>query len=152
SIGATSGSKFNIDITSLTLADTAGDVAVFDNTANYSWRILKTTTGITSFDPTAFNLNAAGTFGNSLGGGHFSLAIGHSGKDLIPGFIPARALLGPAPKNVRFAGAAPAATDAASFIGRGGTSSNNCGAVTASSSDLKKNQTCLNNFTITRTY
>src|SRR6266850_3023069 len=36
-INATPGNKFNIDITSLTLANDPGDVHDFDNTAEYTW-------------------------------------------------------------------------------------------------------------------
>src|ERR1035437_5987178 len=69
-IAATSGSPFTINLTSLTAGDVAGPVFDFDNTANYEWSIIKTTTGITGFDPSKFVLNTAG-FANSLGDGQF---------------------------------------------------------------------------------
>ncbi len=82
-ITATSGSKFNIDITSLTLANAAGAVSDFDNTNSYSWVIASTTTGVTGFDTNAFALNTAG-FVNSLGSGSFSLST--NGNNLLLNF------------------------------------------------------------------
>jgi len=71
-VTATSGSKFNIDITSLTLANVAGAVSDFNSSSNYTWAIAQTSGGITGFDTNAFALNAAG-FSNVLGGGSFKI-------------------------------------------------------------------------------
>jgi autotransporter-associated beta strand protein len=83
-ITATSGSKFVLDITSLTLADVAGSVPDFDNTATYAWSIAKTTTGITGFDPHNFTLNTA-NFANGLGDGAFIITT--NATDVILRFV-----------------------------------------------------------------
>lgn len=83
-IAATSGSPFTINLTSLTTGDVAGSVPDFDNTANYAWSIVKTTGGITGFDPSAFVLNTAG-FANSLGSGQFFITA--NATDLILLFL-----------------------------------------------------------------
>lgn len=56
----------------------------FDNTRPYSW-VIASATGVTGFDPNAFNLDTAG-FGNSLGIGSFFLT--QSGDDLQLNFTP----------------------------------------------------------------
>lgn len=66
-IGATSGSPFNIDITSLTTGDVAGPAVDFDPNSNYTWTIASATGGITGFDPTAFNLDTS-AFANTTAG------------------------------------------------------------------------------------
>jgi len=71
-ITATSAGKFNIDINSLTLANTAGAVSDFNSASNYTWSIVHTTTGISGFDANAFALSAA-SFSNSIGSGTFSI-------------------------------------------------------------------------------
>ena len=86
-INATSGNKFVIDIRSLTLADTPGDVSDFNNGLSYDWRIAKTTTGITGFNATVFELLLAG-YSNGLGGGTFSLVIANGNNDLVLHFTP----------------------------------------------------------------
>lgn len=55
-IGATSGDKFIIDVTSLTLANTAGEVNNFLNTGSYEWRIATASEGITGFDADKFDV------------------------------------------------------------------------------------------------
>jgi fibronectin-binding autotransporter adhesin len=83
-ITANPGSKFTLDITSLTLANAAGTVSDFDNTASYTWTIAQTTSGITGFDTNAFALTTSG-FANSLGGGSFSIT--NNATDIILKFI-----------------------------------------------------------------
>ena len=76
-ISANSGSKFNIDVTSLTLLNVAGDAANFIPLANYNWKIADFSTEITTFDATAFNVNTTG-FSNDFTGGTFGVARGDS--------------------------------------------------------------------------
>ena len=52
-INATSGNKFTIDISTLTLANVAGNAANFNNATGYTWTIATTTGGITGFDASA---------------------------------------------------------------------------------------------------
>jgi uncharacterized repeat protein (TIGR01451 family) len=85
-INATSGNKFNINITSLTLANAAGVVHDFDNAVEYTWTILKTTTGISGFNAAAFNLDVSG-MANNLGNGAFLIELANDGKDLVLHFI-----------------------------------------------------------------
>jgi hypothetical protein len=77
-IAATSGNKFNIDITSLTTGDAAGPASDFDPTQSYSWVIASAAGGITAFDPTAFNLETS-HFANSYSG---TFGIATSGNNL----------------------------------------------------------------------
>jgi autotransporter-associated beta strand protein len=53
SVTASSGTKFNIDITSLTAANANGNAANFVKTENYDW-VIATTSGPVSIDPNAF--------------------------------------------------------------------------------------------------
>ena len=77
SITATSGSKFNIFVTSLTLGNIAGDAVNFDNSVDAFWLIADFSSAIT-FDATAFNVNAS-AFSNALApGGSFGVALGSS--------------------------------------------------------------------------
>jgi uncharacterized repeat protein (TIGR01451 family) len=85
-INATSGDKFNIDITSLTPANAAGNVHDFDNSTDYTWTILKTTGGITGFDAAAFNVLAS-NFSNPLGAGSFLIETANAGNDLVIRFV-----------------------------------------------------------------
>jgi autotransporter-associated beta strand protein len=78
-ISATSGNKFNVDLTSLTLANTAGAAENFDSSQSRSWTILTAQGGINGFDADKFNLDASG-FSNLLNGGQFSLS--QNGNDL----------------------------------------------------------------------
>lgn len=89
-INATPGSKFNINITSLTLANSAGNVHDFDNTSDYTWTILTTTSGISGFDATAFNLNTSG-FSNPLGAAGL-FVIEQNGNNLQLRFVRAPAI------------------------------------------------------------
>ena len=85
-INATPSSKFTINITSLTLANAPGNVADFDNGQDYTWTILKTTTGITGFDPAAIDLNTS-AFSNPLGNGLFTVGLVNGGNDLVLNFV-----------------------------------------------------------------
>src|SRR6185295_5828219 len=152
-INANSGNKFNIDITSLTLADAAGNVHDFDNTQSYTWRILKTTTGITGFDPAAFNLNT-GNFSNPLGTGVFKLELANSSQDLVLRFVQQQLMITcPTNVTVQCASAVPAAaTDSNGFIAQGGTINDACGGTfTVTSTDSISSSNCPNQYVITRT-
>jgi autotransporter-associated beta strand protein len=79
-ITATSASKFNIDIASLTAGDVAGAAVNFDPTQSYAWTIASAGGGITGFDPSAFNLDTSnfanpfsGTFGITTSGNNLQL-------------------------------------------------------------------------------
>lgn len=85
-INATSGDKFNIKITSLTLANAAGGVHDFADANDYVWTILTTSGGISGFDPAAFNLDVSG-FSNPLGSGSFLLQTANGGNDLVLRFV-----------------------------------------------------------------
>ncbi len=87
-ITATSGSKFNIDLTSLTLAGVAGEVSDFTNTVSRTWTIAQAIGGITGFDTNAFALNTNG-FANDLGAG--SLSITTNATDVLLIFTAAAA-------------------------------------------------------------
>ncbi len=80
-IDATPGSKFNIDVRSLTLANAVGDVHDFNNGLDYAWTIVHTTGGITGFDPAAIALITSG-FSNPLGFGFFTVELANGGNDL----------------------------------------------------------------------
>ena len=75
-ITATSGSKFNINITSLTVGNVAGNATNFSSSTNYNW-LLADFTGAITFDATAFALNTAG-FSNAFSG-TFDIARGDTG-------------------------------------------------------------------------
>jgi autotransporter-associated beta strand protein len=77
-ITASSGSQFNINITSLTAGDIPGMLTGLIPTNTYTWRILTATGGITGFSSSAFNLNT-NNFSNTFGG---TFAIVQSGNDL----------------------------------------------------------------------
>jgi len=75
SITATSGSKFTIYVTSLTLVNAPGDAANFNSALAYKWKIADFTTAIT-FAADVFNINTSG-FSNSINpSATFGLALG----------------------------------------------------------------------------
>jgi autotransporter-associated beta strand protein len=78
-ITATSGSKFNLRLVSLTPANATGQVVNFDNTLTYVWTIASASGGITGFNAASFNLITT-SFQNALGAGTFTLS--QSGNDL----------------------------------------------------------------------
>lgn len=90
-IGATSGNPFGIDVTSLTLANTAGLAANFDSTADYSFTFLTTTGGIGGFSVDKFALDTfgfanpfSGTWSVALANGGYDLALTYTGASAIP--------------------------------------------------------------------
>jgi fibronectin-binding autotransporter adhesin len=80
-IAATPGSKFNLDLSTLNLANAPGNMDSFTNTLSYAWTIVSTTDGITNFDATAFNINRSAV-SNDLGSGILTVALANAGKDL----------------------------------------------------------------------
>jgi len=85
-INANVANKFTIRITSLTLANAAGVVHDFDSSADYTWTIVKTTGGITGFDPAVINLDSA-SFSNALGSGLFIVETANGGNDVVLRFV-----------------------------------------------------------------
>ena len=76
-----STNKFNINLFSLSGANTAGALANFNYATNYTWKILGATNNIAGFNAANFNLSTGGfTAYNNLHGGFFSLAV--DGGDL----------------------------------------------------------------------
>lgn len=82
-INATELDKFIIDITSLKLDNTAGEVHNFLSTGNYSWVLATAADGISGFTAEAFALSTA-HFVNALGTGSFSIT--QSGNNLMLNF------------------------------------------------------------------
>ena len=78
-ITASVGNEFNINLTSLTTFNTAGDAANFDDMQDYNLTILTAVGGITGFNASAFNLNM-GAFSNAFTG---TWAISQNGNDLV---------------------------------------------------------------------
>jgi autotransporter-associated beta strand protein len=85
-IAATSATLFNIDITSLTLADIAGPTADFNPESDYTWTIATASGGITNFSASDFNLDTTG-FANSTAGsvqnGSFSITTSGNNLELV---------------------------------------------------------------------
>jgi len=72
-ISATSGSHFNVLLTSLSLANVAGSAINFNSASNYNW-LIADFASVTGFAADAFNINTTdfqnpftGTFGVALG-------------------------------------------------------------------------------------
>jgi autotransporter-associated beta strand protein len=75
-ISATSGSKFNILITSLTTGNVAGNASNFNGlTTDYKWKIADFASAIT-FDATAFALNTSAFSNTVVGGSTWAIARG----------------------------------------------------------------------------
>jgi len=74
-ITATSGSKYNINITSLTLANAPGLATNFNLSQTYNWLIADFAIPVIGFAADKFNLDTSG-FTNSFTGGSFSIALG----------------------------------------------------------------------------
>jgi autotransporter-associated beta strand protein len=71
-----STNKFNINLFSLSGANTPGALGGFNNQTNYTWTILSAGTNIAGFDANYFNLNVSDFAArNTLGGGIFALAL-----------------------------------------------------------------------------
>lgn len=84
SLTATSGSKFNIVLTSLTLSNVGGDAANFDGLLSYNWKLADFVNPVAGFDSAAFNVDrsafsnaATGTFAVVLGD---TVSGGNSGQ------------------------------------------------------------------------
>jgi len=73
---ATSGDKFNINVTSLTLGNVAGDANNFNSASSYEWMIADFASAISTFDASAFNIDTS-AFSNA-NTGLFSIARGDS--------------------------------------------------------------------------
>jgi fibronectin-binding autotransporter adhesin len=89
-IAATSADPFKINLWSLANIgpDVDGDVANFDASQNYTWRLASTTGGISGFAADKFQINTAPTngtsgFSNALAGGTFSLAQSGNNLNLV---------------------------------------------------------------------
>jgi autotransporter-associated beta strand protein len=80
SLTANSGSKFKLQLQSLTTLYAPGLVADFIKDTSYSWRFLTTTTAIAGFDASAFTIDTDG-FQNALNG-TFSVSVTADGKGL----------------------------------------------------------------------
>lgn len=78
--GAASGS-YILDLTSLTLSNVAGNVGNFTDTSN-SWTILTTTTGITGFNASFWNLPTTDFTSSPAATGTWSLSVTNGGNDL----------------------------------------------------------------------
>ena len=77
-LASTTGSKFKVDLTSLTLANTSGVVADFNSTLNSSYTIATASGGILGFSADKFSLSTT-NFVNSLNGGSWSIdAVGNN--------------------------------------------------------------------------
>jgi fibronectin-binding autotransporter adhesin len=83
-IAATPASKFNVNVSSLTLANVKGPAANFNNAQSYTWAIATASGGITGFDTNVFNLNV-NSFSNAVGAGVFRLE--QSGNSIVLRFI-----------------------------------------------------------------
>ena len=90
-IAATSGSKFNLNLWSLSSispSDTNGNAINFNNSVNQTWTIATASGGISGFSADKFAINTSATngtngFANSLGGGTFSLAQAGNNLNLL---------------------------------------------------------------------
>ena len=77
-ITATSGSKFNIAITSLDLTNAAGNATNFNRlTTNYQWKIADFLSAI-SLDATAFNLNTSAFSNTVAAGSTWAIVLGNA--------------------------------------------------------------------------
>ena len=79
-LSATAESPFMLDLTSLTLANAAGDAANFSSAADYSFTFLTTTGGVSGFSSNAFTIDTS-HFSNPFTG-TWSVSLTNSGHDL----------------------------------------------------------------------
>ena len=86
-ITATAANKFRIRVTSLTLANAAGNATDFNSANWFSWRIVSTTTGIQNFSRDVIDIDTTG-FTNPLGSGSFVVDTSVDNRDLLLRFIP----------------------------------------------------------------
>jgi autotransporter-associated beta strand protein len=92
-ISATSVDPFEIEITSLTPANIAGEAANFVDSEDYTWTIASASSGIAGFSADAFFLDTS-NFQNSFTG---DFSIGVSGNDLVLTYTPI-----PEPSTIAF--------------------------------------------------
>lgn len=85
-IDATAGNEFEIDVTSLTLANILGDAANFNKNQSYAWRIATASGGITDFDATDFEIDTTGFSNDTTGAGLGNWFITQSGNDVFLNF------------------------------------------------------------------
>jgi autotransporter-associated beta strand protein len=118
SISATSGSKFTLAITSLSLANTAGSLFDFDDAASYSWKIADFVNPVSGFDAAAFQIDTTG-FANAFSG-TFGVALGSTvaGGDNTEVYVTYVAVPEPATLGLLAAGGALAAAVARRRRGR----------------------------------
>jgi autotransporter-associated beta strand protein len=81
---ATSGNKFNLNLISLDpfALNTPGEANNWDSAAEYTWRIAKTTTGLTGYDPATFNIITADFQNQNDMGADGAFILDKSGADL----------------------------------------------------------------------
>ncbi|MDI1248357.1 MAG: autotransporter-associated beta strand repeat-containing protein, partial [Lacunisphaera sp.] len=79
---ASSGNPFNLDLTSLTLGNVAGEAANFTTNENHTFLIASASGGITGFSADKFNLDATG-FANDLAGGSWNIAQSGNNLNLV---------------------------------------------------------------------
>jgi autotransporter-associated beta strand protein len=84
-ITATSGSQFNIKITSLTAGDVAGNAANFNPNVSASWTLVQGDSPITGFDPAVFTLDTT-AFSNPRGSGAFTIGLSLDTLSLVLSF------------------------------------------------------------------
>jgi autotransporter-associated beta strand protein len=94
SITATTGSKFTLEIDSLTLGNAAGLIHDWNANSSYSWKFLGASAAGSGFDAGAFAFDTSG-FQNTLNG---SFSVSQAGNDLFLNYTavpePSSALLG----------------------------------------------------------
>jgi autotransporter-associated beta strand protein len=91
SVRSSAANPLFVDLHSLTLNNLPGPVSNFTSSANYSWRLVTTTGGITFNSgqsvTSAFSLTLA-NFNNPLGSGQFNFSLANGNKDLVLSFTP----------------------------------------------------------------
>ncbi|HRZ39255.1 MAG TPA: hypothetical protein P5534_23155, partial [Candidatus Paceibacterota bacterium] len=85
-IDAESGDRFVINLATLELDNTAGEMVHFDAAQDFSWTLVRTTEGVLGFAADKFTLDASGVV-NPLSGGRFELSV--VGADLVLSFVKA---------------------------------------------------------------
>ena len=90
-LSATSGNPFTLDLTSLTLADAAGNAANFNSASDYSFTFLTTTGGVSGFSSDAFAIDTThfsnpftGTWSVSLTNSGHDLSVHYAGASAVP--------------------------------------------------------------------
>jgi autotransporter-associated beta strand protein len=90
-LSATSGNPFTLDVTSLTLADAAGNAANFNSASDYSFTFLTTTGGVSGFSSDAFAIDTThftnpftGTWSVSLTNSGHDLSVNYTGASAVP--------------------------------------------------------------------